>query len=419
MPVAHSWVYAASAGVGVVSGLMIGAVGVGGVILVPVLANLPGGGAVAVKVAVATCMFSYIFAGAAGAGAYARRGSIAWRPTLWLFLGATPAAFAGAFTLRYLSGKAVQLVLYIFVLLSSFVSLARTMRAGRAGRAAGGGGGDDDDAANGDADGDADGGDGMADQVREINEICARTEAALRQPFSLDGGPKASAGAGGAIGPGAVVVQMPAAAGGAAAAAGTDGDYLALTNGRQHDGDDGRRAEEGQGAASPQPPRKQPSREGQAAAADPAALGSRTTRVIVGVVTGFGSAFTGTSGPVIFLPIALGLCGWDVLASLGSAQAVQLPIALAATVANVALADSDGTSGGGDAGGGGASAAGTAAQIDFALGGVLAASLSPAVLLGAAVAHRAPKRTLSLAVNAVLIISAVALVAKVLVAGLK
>jgi hypothetical protein len=51
-----AWVYGAAVGTGLISGLMIGSVGVGGVILVPVLANLPSDGAVDVKVAVATCM---------------------------------------------------------------------------------------------------------------------------------------------------------------------------------------------------------------------------------------------------------------------------------------------------------------------------------------------------------------------------
>ena len=381
MPVAADWVYAAAAGTGVVSGLMIGAVGVGGVILVPVLANLPGGGAVDVKVAVASCMFAYIFAGAAGAGAYARPGSIAWRPTLWLFVGATPAAFAGAFTLRYLSGKTVQVILYVFVLLSSLLSLARNVRAGRRER-------QEALERNGDGGGGSGGDDATTDD--------------------------AATATAGAVSTGAVVVQVPGADDGA------DGDYLALTNG--HAATSGDQKHEGN-AASPPPPvpsggTPQPPA-AAAAAAEAPVLGSRATRVVVGVVTGFGSAFTGTSGPVIFLPIALGLCGWEVLASLGSAQAVQLPIALAATIANAALADTDGTAAaGGGAAASGSSAAGTAARIDFSLGGVLAASLSPAVLLGAAVAHRAPKRVLSFAVNGVLVASAVALLAKVLASGL-
>ena len=60
---------------------------------------------------------------------------------------------------------------------------------------------------------------------------------------------------------------------------------------------------------------------------------------------------------------------------------------------------------------------GRAGRIDFALGGLLAASLSPAVLVGAAVAHRVSARVLQLAVNCVLVASAVALLVKVLVAG--
>lgn len=67
-----------------------------------------------------------------------------------------------------------------------------------------------------------------------------------------------------------------------------------------------------------------------------ATVGGRALRVVVGVFDGFGSALTGTSGPVILLPVLIGL-RWDILDALGSAQSVQAPIALAATVAYVTL----------------------------------------------------------------------------------
>ena len=78
---------------GLLVGLCIGAVGVGGVLLVPLLTLAFG---VDIRVAIASCLFAYIFTGLAGAWLYARRGSIAWRPAAWLCLGAMPGAFAGA-----------------------------------------------------------------------------------------------------------------------------------------------------------------------------------------------------------------------------------------------------------------------------------------------------------------------------------
>jgi hypothetical protein len=65
-------------------------------------------------------------------------------------------------------------------------------------------------------------------------------------------------------------------------------------------------------------------------------LGGRVLRAAIGLFDGFGSALTGTSGPVILLPILIAL-RWEILDALGSAQAVQTPIAGAATIAYVTL----------------------------------------------------------------------------------
>lgn len=60
---------------------------------------------------------------------------------------------------------------------------------------------------------------------------------------------------------------------------------------------------------------------------------SSTRGSLVGLVTGFLSALTGTGGPAVLLPILLWL-EVPVLAALGLAQAIQLPIALLATADN-------------------------------------------------------------------------------------
>ena len=74
-------------------GVLIGGVGVGGVLLVPMLTFVFG---LDIHVAIAAAMFSYLFSGAVGAAIYARNHSIRWAMALWLFAGAMPAAFAGA-----------------------------------------------------------------------------------------------------------------------------------------------------------------------------------------------------------------------------------------------------------------------------------------------------------------------------------
>ena len=99
------WVLAVGAASGAAAGLLIGSVGVGGIILVPILIQVPG---IQVKSAVATCMFAYIAAGLAGLASYARQNSIDWGRTGWMLLGAAPAAVGGAASLRVLGDLQVR-----------------------------------------------------------------------------------------------------------------------------------------------------------------------------------------------------------------------------------------------------------------------------------------------------------------------
>ncbi len=77
----------------VVAGLLVGAVGIGGVLLVPILvvcARLP------VHDAGATALFSFIFTGLAGGWAFHRRGTIDWRVAGPVSAAAFSTSFAGA-----------------------------------------------------------------------------------------------------------------------------------------------------------------------------------------------------------------------------------------------------------------------------------------------------------------------------------
>lgn len=77
----------------VVVGVFVGAVGIGGVLLIPALMNfshLP------VHEAAATALFSFLFTGLLGSWLFSRRGTIEWRITLPVCLGALVASFAGA-----------------------------------------------------------------------------------------------------------------------------------------------------------------------------------------------------------------------------------------------------------------------------------------------------------------------------------
>src|SRR5918997_2544683 len=79
------------------------------------------------------------------------------------------------------------------------------------------------------------------------------------------------------------------------------------------------------------------------------------TLLAVGALVGFGSALTGTGGAVLLVPVLL-LLRAPVLASVGAAQAVALPVVVFSTAGYVLYGSVDfflGTAVGGGAGGGG------------------------------------------------------------------
>jgi hypothetical protein len=99
-------------------------------------------------------------------------------------------------------------------------------------------------------------------------------------------------------------------------------------------------------------------------------LPSRAQLVTIGSIVGLGSALTGTGGPVLLVPLLL----WrhvPALLAVGSSQAAQIPIALAATAAYFAFG-----------------------TIDVSLGTTLGIAQVAGVTIGARLAHRAPASTL-------------------------
>lgn len=104
-----------------VSGLLIGCIGIGGVLLVPIL-TLAG---TDVHEAIAASMFAFIFSGVIGTWIYARRSSIDWSSTAWLGAGAMPGAFAGALLAARLSGEVLLFFVGVAVILSGLRALLR------------------------------------------------------------------------------------------------------------------------------------------------------------------------------------------------------------------------------------------------------------------------------------------------------
>ena len=105
-------------------GTLIGAVGIGGVLLVPSLAFLAD---IEVHRAIPACMFSYLATGAVAAFVFARHGSIQWSNVGWLCLGAVPAAFLGATALLSIPAEVVKALIAILMLTAGWDAL-RTRR---------------------------------------------------------------------------------------------------------------------------------------------------------------------------------------------------------------------------------------------------------------------------------------------------
>lgn len=117
---------------GLLVGVLIGGVGIGGVLLVPGLVYL---GGMDVPVAIATCMFSYLFSGAVGASEYARRGSIRWSMAVALGIGAMPGAYLGALGVSIMPARWLETVIALMVLFSGVYALRGRAPAGGEGRA--------------------------------------------------------------------------------------------------------------------------------------------------------------------------------------------------------------------------------------------------------------------------------------------
>jgi uncharacterized membrane protein YfcA len=89
-------------------GVLIGCVGIGGVLLPPILTYV---GGLNLHIAMATSIFSFLFTGVVGTVGYARRNSIDWRMVLWLGVGIVPAAVLGALSNSVLPTEVLTVLL--------------------------------------------------------------------------------------------------------------------------------------------------------------------------------------------------------------------------------------------------------------------------------------------------------------------
>ncbi len=98
---------------------------------------------------------------------------------------------------------------------------------------------------------------------------------------------------------------------------------------------------------------------------------NKITSILIGLGVGFGSSLTGTGGPVLLVPILL-LLQFVPLIAVGISQAIQIPIAIFATIGFILYG-----------------------EINFSLGLTLGIVQSLGVIFGGKIAHNLPQKRLS------------------------
>lgn len=99
--------------VALVVGLLIGAIGIGGILLIPAVNLLAG---LTIHASMATALFTFIFTGIFGTFLFNRRGSIDWSITVPLCLGAAVFGFFGALVNSRMDGRALTLILSVLII---------------------------------------------------------------------------------------------------------------------------------------------------------------------------------------------------------------------------------------------------------------------------------------------------------------
>lgn len=112
--------------------------------------------------------------------------------------------------------------------------------------------------------------------------------------------------------------------------------------------------------------------------------------VLIGFVTGIGSAISGTGGPLVLIPVLI-WCKVAVLTAIGLSQAIQIPISFMATVGNVLHG-----------------------EVDLRLGFFLAAAIAGGSVIGARTVHVIPVDLLKKLVAGFLIVVGVLMLARLL-----
>lgn len=102
-------------------GTLIGAVGIGGILLIPALTAFAG---LPIHTAMATALFTFAFTGVAGTVMFQRRGSIDWAVTRPVLIGAIFFAFVGAWVNSLTGPGALAIILAAIIIFAGVYTLA-------------------------------------------------------------------------------------------------------------------------------------------------------------------------------------------------------------------------------------------------------------------------------------------------------
>jgi len=103
-----------------VIGVLIGAVSIGGIVIVPAIVQLTD---FDIHTAIAAVVFSAIFSGIVGTIMYARKGLINWTIACWAGVGAIIGAYAGSLILPLLPGYFVEGIVSVLILFTGLHAL--------------------------------------------------------------------------------------------------------------------------------------------------------------------------------------------------------------------------------------------------------------------------------------------------------
>lgn len=110
---------------GAFAGLLIGAVGIGGVVVVPAMTFLFG---IPVNSALAATMLAFLVSGIVGTTAYSASRALSWRAAGWLWAGAAPAALAAGLMTHRVAAWMIEAVIGLLALGSGVYSVRGTRR---------------------------------------------------------------------------------------------------------------------------------------------------------------------------------------------------------------------------------------------------------------------------------------------------